>query len=103
MNVVPVSGFNTLPVIYDRGLIGVMHDWYGHFTLYYLFLDIMVLAVLWHHCIPLPRLFPCFAMILELMLEFIFPRCEPFDTYPRTYDLLHAAGLFSVEQKRYKF
>lgn len=53
MNVVPVSGFNTLPLIYDRGLIGVMHDW-----------------------------------------------CEPFDTYPRTYDLLHAAGLFSVERKR---
>ncbi|XP_034675622.1 probable methyltransferase PMT10 [Vitis riparia] len=53
MNVVPVSGFNTLPVIYDRGLIGVRHDW-----------------------------------------------CEPFDTYPRTYDLLHAAGLFSIEQKR---
>ncbi|KAG5111888.1 hypothetical protein AAZX31_13G022000 [Glycine max] len=55
MNVVPVSGFNTLPVIYDRGLTGVMHDW-----------------------------------------------CEPFDTYPRTYDLLHAAGLFSVEKKRQK-
>ncbi|KAK7275597.1 hypothetical protein RIF29_16716 [Crotalaria pallida] len=53
MNVVPVNGFNTLPVLYDRGLIGVMHDW-----------------------------------------------CEPFDTYPRTYDLLHAAGLFSVEKKR---
>ncbi|KAK4799283.1 hypothetical protein SAY86_024648 [Trapa natans] len=53
LNVVPVSGPNTLPVIYDRGLIGVMHDW-----------------------------------------------CEPFDTYPRTYDLLHAAGLFSVEKKR---
>ncbi|XP_030929950.1 probable methyltransferase PMT11 [Quercus lobata] len=53
MNVVPVSGFNTLPVIYDRGLIGVMHDW-----------------------------------------------CEPFDTYPRTYDFLHAAGLFSIERKR---
>ncbi|XP_039071421.1 probable methyltransferase PMT10 [Hibiscus syriacus] len=53
MNVVPVSGFNTLPVIYDRGLIGIMHDW-----------------------------------------------CEPFDTYPRTYDLLHASGLFSVEKKR---
>ncbi|KAL6217054.1 hypothetical protein ACLB2K_010271 [Fragaria x ananassa] len=56
MNVVPVSGFNTLPVIYDRGLIGVQHDW-----------------------------------------------CEPFDTYPRTYDLLHAAGLFSIEQKRCNF
>ncbi|XP_059453850.1 probable methyltransferase PMT10 isoform X3 [Corylus avellana] len=55
MNVVPVSGYNTLPVIYDRGLIGVMHDW-----------------------------------------------CEPFDTYPRTYDLLHANSLFSVEKKRRK-
>ncbi|KAL1308129.1 hypothetical protein HN51_050060 [Arachis hypogaea] len=53
MNVVPVSSPNTLPVIYDRGLIGVMHDW-----------------------------------------------CEPFDTYPRTYDLLHAASLLSVEKKR---
>ncbi|KAJ0984029.1 hypothetical protein J5N97_002385 [Dioscorea zingiberensis] len=53
MNVVPTSGPNTLPVIYDRGLIGVAHDW-----------------------------------------------CEPFDTYPRTYDLLHAAGLFTREQKR---
>ncbi|CAI9091558.1 OLC1v1026621C2 [Oldenlandia corymbosa var. corymbosa] len=29
LNVVPVSGPNTLPVIYDRGLIGVMHDWYS--------------------------------------------------------------------------
>ncbi|KAF9609732.1 hypothetical protein IFM89_018180 [Coptis chinensis] len=55
MNVVPVSGPNTLPVIYDRGLIGVIHDW-----------------------------------------------CEPFDTYPRTYDLLHANGLFTVEKKRCK-
>ncbi|OMO76670.1 putative S-adenosyl-L-methionine-dependent methyltransferase protein [Corchorus olitorius] len=53
LNVVPVSGPNTLPVIYDRGLIGVMHDW-----------------------------------------------CEPLDTYPRTYDFLHAAGLFSIERKR---
>ncbi|CAK9135656.1 unnamed protein product [Ilex paraguariensis] len=53
LNVVPVSGPNTLSVIYDRGLLGVMHDW-----------------------------------------------CEPFDTYPRTYDLLHAAGLFSIEQRR---
>ncbi|KAI4337873.1 hypothetical protein L6164_016240 [Bauhinia variegata] len=25
MNVVPVSGFNTLPVLYDHGLIGIMH------------------------------------------------------------------------------
>ncbi|XP_073288402.1 probable methyltransferase PMT11 [Primulina huaijiensis] len=53
LNIVPISEPNTLPVIYDRGLIGVMHDW-----------------------------------------------CEPFDTYPRTYDLIHAAGLFSVERNR---
>ncbi|CAA6655032.1 unnamed protein product [Spirodela intermedia] len=53
MNVVPTSGPNTLPVIYDRGLIGAAHDW-----------------------------------------------CEPFDTYPRSYDLLQASGLFSREQKR---
>ncbi|KAG8078470.1 hypothetical protein GUJ93_ZPchr0007g6214 [Zizania palustris] len=53
MNIVPVNGPNTLPVIYDRGLLGVAHDW-----------------------------------------------CEPFDTYPRTYDLIHASGLFSKEQKR---
>ncbi|KAL5559697.1 hypothetical protein UlMin_035908 [Ulmus minor] len=56
LNAVPVSDFNTLPVIYDRGLIGVMHDW-----------------------------------------------CEPFDTYPRSYDLIHAASLFSMEQKRCNF
>ncbi|KAJ6685328.1 SAM-DEPENDENT METHYLTRANSFERASE [Salix purpurea] len=29
-------------------------------------------------------------------------QCETFDTYPRTYDLLHAAGLFSAEQRRHK-
>lgn len=27
MNVVPVSMNNTLPAIYDRGLIGIFHDW----------------------------------------------------------------------------
>ncbi|KAG6786108.1 hypothetical protein POTOM_007702 [Populus tomentosa] len=37
-----------------------------------------------------------------IILEILFPRCETFDTYPRTYDLLHAAGLFSAEQKRHK-
>ncbi|GKU91986.1 hypothetical protein SLEP1_g5781 [Rubroshorea leprosula] len=54
LNVVPVSESNILPVIYERGLLGVMHDW-----------------------------------------------CELFDTYLRTYELLQAAGLFSVERKRF--
>lgn len=53
MNVVSSYGANTLPVVYDRGLIGANHDW-----------------------------------------------CEPFSTYPRTYDLLHADGLFTAESHR---
>ncbi|KAL0392356.1 UNVERIFIED_CONTAM: putative pectin methyltransferase QUA2 [Sesamum radiatum] len=50
MNVVPTRGRNTLPLILDRGFVGVLHDW-----------------------------------------------CEPFPTYPRTYDLAHAEGLLSLE------
>ncbi|KAA8528290.1 hypothetical protein F0562_035645 [Nyssa sinensis] len=55
MNVVPTSGPNYLPLILDRGFVGVLHDW-----------------------------------------------CEAFPTYPRTYDLVHAGGLLSLEtgQKR---
>ncbi|KQK06572.1 probable methyltransferase PMT7 [Brachypodium distachyon] len=53
MNIVPHTTVNTLPVIYDRGLIGSYHDW-----------------------------------------------CEPFSTYPRSYDLLHAFHLFSHYQDR---
>lgn len=36
MNVVPVSESNTLPVIYDRGLIGVRHDWYELASTFYI-------------------------------------------------------------------
>eukprot|EP00252_Welwitschia_mirabilis_P003492 TRINITY_DN13552_c0_g1_i1.p1 TRINITY_DN13552_c0_g1~~TRINITY_DN13552_c0_g1_i1.p1 ORF type:complete len:121 (-),score=10.62 TRINITY_DN13552_c0_g1_i1:169-531(-) len=36
----------------------------------------------------------------SVLLKLVLGRCEPFDTYPRTYDLLHAFSLFSVEQKR---
>ncbi|KAG9451283.1 hypothetical protein H6P81_011248 [Aristolochia fimbriata] len=54
MNVVPtIAKKNTLGVIYERGLIGIYHDW-----------------------------------------------CEGFSTYPRTYDLIHASGLFSLYQNR---
>ncbi|KAK9049441.1 hypothetical protein SSX86_031591 [Deinandra increscens subsp. villosa] len=48
MNVVPIRARNTLPVIFDQGFAGVLHDW-----------------------------------------------CEPFPTYPLTYDMLHANGLLS--------
>lgn len=46
MNVVPAHMASTLGVVYDRGLIGVYHDW-----------------------------------------------CEPFSTYPRTYDLIHVSAI----------
>ncbi|XP_051117175.1 probable pectin methyltransferase QUA3 [Andrographis paniculata] len=46
MNTVPPRKPSTLDVIYDRGLIGVYHDW-----------------------------------------------CEPFSTYPRTYDLVHVTAI----------
>lgn len=55
MNVVPVNAPNTLPIIYERGLLGIYHDW-----------------------------------------------CEPFSTYPRSYDLLHADHLFSRLKGRCK-
>ncbi|XP_061359774.1 probable methyltransferase PMT14 [Gastrolobium bilobum] len=53
MNVVPTIAKNTLGVVYERGLIGIYHDW-----------------------------------------------CEGFSTYPRTYDLIHANGLFSLYQDK---
>ncbi|XP_010535445.1 PREDICTED: probable pectin methyltransferase QUA2 [Tarenaya hassleriana] len=50
MNVVPILGSNHLPMILDRGFVGVLHDW-----------------------------------------------CEAFPTYPRTYDMVHADGLLSLQ------
>ncbi|XP_028788176.1 probable methyltransferase PMT2 [Neltuma alba] len=50
MNVLPtIAEKDTLGVIFERGLIGIYHDW-----------------------------------------------CEAFSTYPRTYDLIHADGVFSL-------
>lgn len=56
MNVVPTIAKNTLGVIYERGLIGIYHNW-----------------------------------------------CEGFSTYPRTYDLIHASGVFSLYNNKCKF
>nr|GEY87562.1 probable methyltransferase PMT27 [Tanacetum cinerariifolium] len=55
LNVVNVDSPDTLPIIFERGLIGMYHDW-----------------------------------------------CESFNTYPRTYDLLHADHLFSKLKSRCK-
>ncbi|CAA0833074.1 Probable methyltransferase PMT2 [Striga hermonthica] len=57
MNVVPtIADKNTLGVVYERGLIGIYHDW-----------------------------------------------CEAFSTYPRTYDLIHASGVFSLYKDKCDF
>lgn len=56
MNVVPTIAENTLGVIFERGLIGIYHDW-----------------------------------------------CEGFSTYPRSYDLIHASGVFSMYQDKCEF
>ncbi|XP_048226436.1 probable methyltransferase PMT2 [Ricinus communis] len=57
MNVVPtIAEKSTLGVIYERGLIGIYHDW-----------------------------------------------CEAFSTYPRTYDLIHANGVFSLYKEKCNF
>ncbi|TKY47573.1 methyltransferase PMT23 [Spatholobus suberectus] len=53
MNVVPIDMPETLTSIFDRGLIGIYHDW-----------------------------------------------CESFNTYPRTYDLVHANFLFKHLEQR---
>ncbi|KAI9102069.1 hypothetical protein K1719_023579 [Acacia pycnantha] len=53
MNVMPIDLPDTLSIIFDRGFIGMYHDW-----------------------------------------------CESFNTYPRTYDLLHSSFLFGNLAKR---
>ncbi|GAV57827.1 Methyltransf_29 domain-containing protein [Cephalotus follicularis] len=54
MNVMPtIAEKDTLGVIFERGLIGIYHDW-----------------------------------------------CEAFSTYPRTYDLIHANGVFSLYKNK---
>ncbi|KAJ6817530.1 putative methyltransferase PMT2 [Iris pallida] len=56
MNVVPtITEKSYLGVIYERGLIGIYHDW-----------------------------------------------CEAFSTYPRTYDLIHANGIFKLYEGKCK-
>lgn len=57
MNVLPtIAETNTLGIVYERGLIGIYHDW-----------------------------------------------CEAFSTYPRTYDLIHANGIFSLYENKCSF
>ncbi|KAL5998707.1 hypothetical protein ACLOJK_009652 [Asimina triloba] len=70
MNVVPIDEQKTLKIIYDRGLIGTVHDCRND----------------------------SFYKKLEFLTS--HEKCEAFSTYPRTYDLLHAWTIFSdIENK----
>jgi hypothetical protein len=41
-----------------------------------------------------------FFLFINILLFFLF-RCEAFSTYPRTYDLIHANGIFTLYKDRY--
>ena len=58
-----------------------------------------VIAILWYDTVLglLPRKFRI-SDDVNLQLS---SRCEAFSTYPRTYDLVHADGVFSMYQDRY--
>jgi hypothetical protein len=79
MNIVPNTMNSTLPVIYDRGLIGSYHDWL-------VFLRKTKYSSLVYDGTKAIQCSCC--------------RCEPFSTYPRSYDLLHAFHLFSHYEAR---
>jgi len=80
MNIVPHTMPNTLPVIYDRGFLGSYHDW----------------------LVFLPKSMNKFSLVYDEseIILYLCCRCEPFSTYPRSYDLLHAFHLFSHYEGR---
>ncbi|KAK8574215.1 hypothetical protein V6N13_097204 [Hibiscus sabdariffa] len=82
MNVMPtIAEKDTLGVIYERGLIGIYHDW--------------ILQAL-------SSLLACDCP-LERSATISCQWCEAFSTYPRTYDLIHANGVFSLYNNKCKF
>nr|AAT39937.2 Putative methyltransferase family protein [Solanum demissum] len=158
MNVMPtIAEKNTLGVIFERGLIGIYHDWnsvcvyschaisvclclhrsFSFFNIFIIafyscisfrpilkndFLETKGLSKtiflphkgfttphtplvgLWDHMIE-TLLSPgskCFVYMLELRSR-LPPKCEAFSTYPRTYDLIHASGLFSLYKDKCEF
>lgn len=73
MNAVPFDAKqNTLGILYERGLIGTYIDWLVSIAADFLYS---------------PR--------SSSLIRFVH-RCEAFSTYPRTYDLIHADGVFSM-------
>lgn len=104
MNVVPTSGPNYLPLILDRGYVGVLHDWYATSHFLPLLNNTISAWKLFSGLSPSsspkagnPDLNFLLLIVNLLTTSFFFFRCEAFPTYPRTYDLVHAEGLLSLE------
>jgi len=89
MNVVPYTMSNTLPVIYDRGLLGSYHDWLVFHSktinMFLLFFSRTHVSLIYDE---------------TESIQFSCCRCEPFSTYPRSYDLLHAFHLIMHYESR---
>lgn len=78
MNVVPEDGPNTLKLIYDRGLIGTVHDWYAYYwllnynlkincilinTLFWFIMDLTFMIIILNNLVFLDRgLSPIYAL-----------------------------------------
>ena len=89
MNVIPARKPLTLDVIYDRGLIGVYHDWLVTFVVH------IMLSKQRLHSISLV-LYISRCQHQGSTFSIGSCRCEPFSTYPRTYDFIHVSGIESL-------
>ncbi|PPS17676.1 hypothetical protein GOBAR_AA02899 [Gossypium barbadense] len=105
MNVVPTIGKDTLGVIYERGLIGIYHDCLTQCTSVKAFLKLILLSQKEKLGSSLGKdTLEHFARAELVTVSGIGNNwCEGFSTYPRTYDLMHANGVFSLYQDKCSF
>ncbi|KAJ9562548.1 hypothetical protein OSB04_007708 [Centaurea solstitialis] len=99
MNVAPVNASSRLKIIYDRGLIGTVHDWCAFFSLLVCTHTRTFRVQMTGPTGTKMHFFPTKlggTKIREMRLDW----CESFSTYPRTYDLLHAWRVFSEIEDR---
>ena len=104
MNIVSEEGPNTLKLVYDRGLIGSIHDWYVmevHWVYFYTYIYTSFSSIHKnpHSFLRALKVF-LFFFVLSQSISHWFNRCEAYSTYPRTYDLLHAWTVFSDIEKK---
>ncbi|CAI5977166.1 unnamed protein product [Closterium sp. NIES-65] len=95
MSVVPTTSPDTLPVVFDRGLLGVYHDCFG--AALEKAKPVWVMSVV-------PTTSPDTLPVVfdRGLLGVYHDWCEAFNTYPRTYDLVHSDHHFgkALTEKR---